>query len=215
MSEHLRPCPHCHTYMAVAGDPAGPGFCHHCGGDLGAIPAVKDIASALFLLEVIGAPPHLVRHHQLVAEAATELVEGLCTYNDCFDGQLVCLGAALHDAGKVTHPQEMHGPGHRHEPAGVAALQSYGLHELARFCQTHAQWDAPGVAGEDLLVALADKLWKGKRVAKLEQRAIAWLAEVSGRDFWDVFTQVDSVFEKVAQAGPTRIARSRQPPNVD
>ena len=37
-----------------------------------------------------------------------------------------------------------------------------GVEDLARFCVTHARWESDGIGLEDLLVALADKLWKGK-----------------------------------------------------
>ncbi|MGB1016503.1 MAG: phosphohydrolase, partial [Nannocystaceae bacterium] len=65
------------------------------------------------------------------------------------------------------------------------------------------------LALEDLLVALADKLWKGKRVSKLEQRCIKKLAEVSGEAFWDTYLEADEAFERVAGRGVDRLVRSR------
>ncbi|MEM6930309.1 MAG: hypothetical protein AAF602_25445 [Myxococcota bacterium] len=61
---------------------------------------------------------------------------------------------------------------------------------------------------EPVLVALADKLWKGKRVADLEEHAARLLAAASGRDFWAVWSDVDSVFERVAASGDERLSRS-------
>lgn len=212
MNDRLRPCPHCHTPTV---DPSGSPksvFCRHCGGDLRATFRVTDVASALEFLRSLGAPPHLVRHHQLVAEAASELVAGLCSYNNFFRANDVLIGAALHDAGKILFPRELHGPGHRHEHAGKTALEAAGLGDFARFCVTHAQWDRDDLPGEDRLVALADKLWKGKRVIELEQRVIQWLAQVSGEPFWDVFTRMDTLFEQVANGGPARLQRSQEPP---
>jgi len=191
-----------------------PGYCPACGGDLRPErfgEQVIDVASALAFLERLGAPPHLVRHHELVAEAAGELIEYLCIYEQFFDRQTIVLGAAIHDAGKVFHPREMHASGHQHELTGQTVLELYGLSPLARFCVTHASWDDDALAIEDLLVALADKLWKGKRVAKLEQRCIKKLAELTGQSFWDVYVEADEAFERVAGRGVDRLVRSQGP----
>ncbi|MBA3463451.1 MAG: HD domain-containing protein [Deltaproteobacteria bacterium] len=129
-------------------------------------------AASLQLLAELGASPWLVRHHELVLEAATLLCEGLrIELAASFDPQAVLVGAALHDAGKVVHPEEMSEPGSRHESAGQSLLLSHGVPAaIARFCVTHAAWDGPSTTLEALLVALADKLWKGKRVDALERR---------------------------------------------
>ena len=34
-----------------------------------------------------------------------------------FDAGLIELGVAVHDAGKIKHPEELDGPGSMHEPA--------------------------------------------------------------------------------------------------
>ena len=167
---------------------------------------IHDVESALALLAELGAPPHLIKHHALVAEAADALVSGLGNYAEAFDGGEVLVGAALHDAGKIVHPGEMSGPGHHHERAGQKLLAERGLVELARFCVSHADWDRDDRPLEDLLVALADKLWKGKRVQELERRVVNRLASTVGADFWDVFMTADSVFERVAADGDARLA---------
>jgi hypothetical protein len=79
---------------------------------------------------------------------------------------------------------------------------------LARFCVTHASWDAPGTLIEDLLVALADKLWKGKRETELEQVVADTIARDTKREAWEVFDALDSICEEVAAEGPARLARS-------
>lgn len=102
----------------------------------------------------------------------------------------------------------MAAPGHRHEHAGHNLLAEHGLNDLARFATTHAQWDDDALPLEDLLVALADKLWKGKRVAALEHRIIDRLSARSGTSSWEVFTLADEVFERIAARGDERLARS-------
>lgn len=169
---------------------------------------VHEVDDALALLERLGAPPRLVRHHELVVEAANELVAGLQPFVSCFDVRTVLLGAALHDIGKILHPDEMSGPESRHELDGRDLLAVHGLNVLARFAMTHAQWDDDALPLEDLLVALADKLWKGKRVAALEHRIVDRLSTRRGAPSWEVFTLADKVFERIAARRDERLARS-------
>lgn len=166
------------------------------------------VDDALAWLRSVGAPPRLVQHHALVAEAAAELVDGLGACGYAFDAQLVLLGAALHDAGKLQHPDEMNGPGHQHEPAGHELLRTHGLEWIARFCLSHADWDHDDVPLEDLLVALADKLWKGKRVTALEHRVVSRLAASRDEEPWTTYVAADPVFERIAAQGDERLGRS-------
>jgi hypothetical protein len=62
---------------------------------------------------------------------------------------------------------------------------------------------------EELIVALADTLWKGKRNATLEKRAIEAVSERLGQSFWNLFIELDNSFESVAAGGATRLLRSR------
>lgn len=170
--------------------------------------SLQGVDDALALLERLGASPRLVRHHELVVEAANELVAGLSLFASYFDVHTVLLGAALHDIGKILHPDEMAAPGSRHEHDGRDLLAEHGLSDLARFATTHAQWDDDALPLEDLLVALADKLWKGKRIAALERRIIDRFSAQSGTPSWEVFTLADEVFERIAARGDERLARS-------
>ena len=73
---------------------------------------------------------------------------------------------------------------------------------------THASWARPDIAIEDLLVALADKLWKGKRDDELERLVADTIARETKREAWDIFDALDSICEAVAADGPARLARS-------
>lgn len=172
---------------------------------------MREVDEALHFMRARGASARLVRHHELVVEAANELLAGLRELGlaDAVDARLVRLGAALHDIGKLVHPGELDAPGDRHERAGEALLREAGHAELARFAISHTAWQQPGLAPEDLLVALADKLWKGKRVAELEQRVITALAASTKRDAWSLFVALDDRFETIAAGGAARLARSR------
>jgi hypothetical protein len=64
--------------------------------------------------------------------------------------------------------------------------------EVARCCVSHAAWSQPGVCLEEKTVALADKLWKGKREHQLELLVIDELASRLRCDRWDVFPDLDA-----------------------
>lgn len=142
-------------------------------------------------------------------EAAEALSRGWPPPPPAVDWALVRAGAVLHDAGKIRFPEELSGPGAEHEPAGEALLLSAGAPpEVARLCRTHARWDPAGPI-EDLLVALSDKLWKGRRDAALEALVISRLASERGRPEWEIFSMLDALFEEIAAGGDERLARSR------
>lgn len=165
---------------------------------------------ALRLLRALGSPPRLLQHAALVGEAGEALLAALAPWGVGLDAAWVRAGIALHDAGKVLHPEELDAPGARHEAAGEALLRAHGVApELARICRTHARWAAPDVALEELVVALADRLWKGVRHAPLEERVIDAVAARAGRSRWDLFTTLDDAFEAIAAGGADRLARSR------
>ncbi|APR81553.1 Hypothetical protein A7982_06902 [Minicystis rosea] len=81
--------------------------------------------------------------------------------------------------------------------------------QIARCCLSHARWADMDVSLEELLVALSDKLWKGVRNAELERRVVEAVAAKLGRDFWDLFVDLDSTFEEIAAQGSERLERSR------
>src|SRR3990170_1154246 len=156
---------------------------------------------ALKLLNQLGASPLLLQHHRLVTEAAVQFIDGLSpNLRPCVDTRQVLIGAALHDAGKILYPDEITGHGNMHEQAGRELLTRNGIEpELARYCVTHADWKQPDLTAEDLLVAIADTLWKGKRIHELEEFAIMRLAQFAGADFWNIFVELDTLFQAVAE----------------
>jgi hypothetical protein len=170
---------------------------------------VQDVAEAIQLLHRLGAPARLVRHHELVAEAANEILGAITLETGLtVDRERVLLGAALHDCGKIRHPEEMRGPGHAHEATGEQMLLAAGVSaEIARACRFHCDW-ASSEDFEDLLVALADKLWKGYRDERLEMRVVDAVAAKISTPAWEVFARLDPLFERVAEAGPERLERS-------
>src|SRR5689334_15102928 len=116
------------------------------------------------ILASIGAPERLVRHGMLVLEAADALLVEVTNLGVAVDARLVRAGAMLHDAGKALHPAELSQSGSEHEPAGEALLLARGVDpSIARCCVSHARWANMDVSLEELLVALADALWKGVR----------------------------------------------------
>jgi putative nucleotidyltransferase with HDIG domain len=171
---------------------------------------LKDRNDALFLLNELGATPRLVHHSQTVGHAADAVMGRLKSLGIICDARLIEMGAILHDAGKIQQPQELSQPGTLHEKAGEALLLSQGVQpEVARFCVSHAQWNLPGISLEERVVALADKLWKGKREPDLELDVIDEVAARLGGSRWDVFEALDNTFENIAASGAERLELSR------
>lgn len=172
---------------------------------------LKNRTDAYRLLKELGANDRLVLHVQLVGEAADRLIQAYTGLGLKFDAQRIELGVSIHDAGKILHPGELDGPGSMHEPAGEKLLLANGVQPaVAKCCVSHAAWQEPGVSFEERSVALADKLWKGKREEVLELLVVDDVAAQLGVDRWDVFTELDSVFEEIAAGGTERLERSKK-----
>lgn len=161
------------------------------------------------LLYEVGSPPQLAAHLRAVHDVAGQLVGWLAESHPSVvvDHEAVLFGAATHDIGKTAHVAELSGPGSAHEEAGRALLLGRGVSpELARFAATHASWTRPDVGLEDLLVSLADKIWKNKRVPDLEDLVVARLAEVTGRAAWEEFMALDEVLSRIGDEADERLA---------
>ncbi|GHF68347.1 phosphohydrolase [Kitasatospora xanthocidica] len=158
------------------------------------------------LLRAVDAPPRLVAHLALVHEVA-ELIADFCAGEGLeFDREAVRYGAATHDIGKTIHTEELSAPGSAHEAAGHALLLAHGVPErLARFARSHASWAGPGVTVEELLVSLADKAWKNKRVPDLEDRVVDRLAAATGRERWEAFLALDDLLTRIGEDAPRRL----------
>ena len=171
---------------------------------------LNDRHDAYRLLSSLGAPERLIVHVRLVGEAADLLMAKYRQMGVDFDAEHIELGAAVHDAGKLLFPGELDGPGSQHEPAGEKLMLANGVQpHVARCCVSHAAWQTPNVSFEERSVALADKLWKGKREEELELGVIDSIAEKLGVDRWTVFTELDLAFEEIAAGASDRLARSK------
>ena len=178
---------------------------HSCGPHM--IPRTRN--EAVQLLADVGAPPRLRRHAELVGEAAETLLLGFRKLGVPLEAEFVRVGVVLHDVGKSLHPSELDAPGAAHEPAGERLLLERGVSaEVARVCRSHAQWRDVAETLEELVIALADKLWKGARVVELEELVIERASAAAGRNRWDLFTELDAMFERVASEADSRLGRS-------
>lgn len=161
------------------------------------------------LLRRLDAPPRLGAHLRAVHDVACRLLDSL---DERFPGvdvdqEAVRYGAATHDVGKTYVIEELSGPGSEHEQRGYRLLLDHGVEERhARFARTHGTWDGPDVTFEDLLVSLADKVWKGKRVPDLEQRVVDHLATTAGQEPWEAFMALDDLLTDLAADADRRLA---------
>jgi putative nucleotidyltransferase with HDIG domain len=144
----------------------------------------------------------------LVHAAAVELLDGLTT---CFPGlvldrETILVGASLHDLGKVLHLQELTDSGHQHEFVGPALLEQHGVPpKLARFARSHGRWQETDDL-EDLLVALSDSIWCGRRLEELETKVAVILTARTGLEPWQAWSKLDMVCEEIASRGEERLA---------
>ena len=155
-------------------------------------------------------PSRLIRHHELVHDACCMLLEAVQARFPGLpiDHDLVLLGAAIHDAGKLVHRDEISGPGHQHEEDGPAFLVERGFEPVeARFAMTHGRWgEEPNTPLEDLLVALSDEIWKGGRNDRLESRVSQAIADETGLMVWEVYLWLDQVLVEIAEDADGRLA---------
>lgn len=172
------------------------------------VPVTRELAKAL--LVTLGAPQHLLRHVELVSEAAELLFKASSDNQIASDAEFVRVGVMLHDAGKILYLTELVSPGNFHEPAGEAMLLTARVSpKLARVSMSHARWALMSVSLEELVIALSDKLWKGVRVVDLEARVVEMACATSKHEYWPLFMRLDSCFEQIADSGTYRLARSQ------
>ncbi|MBO0756421.1 MAG: HD domain-containing protein [Bradyrhizobiaceae bacterium] len=170
---------------------------------------MKSTDEARSLLVKLGAPQRLFIHVGLVGEAAELLLAELQRLRVGHNADFVRIAVMLHDAGKILHPQELDEDGDEHERAGEALLLAQGVDPaIARCCISHARWAQMQCSLEELVLALADTLWKGKRNAALEKRVIDLVAKSLGYGIWDLFSELDNSFETIAADSTTRLLRS-------
>lgn len=174
-------------------------------------------SAAAELVVSLDAAPRLAAHLRAVHDVASALVEWLTREYPglAVDREAVLFGAATHDIGKTIHVEELSVPGIRHEAAGRRLLLDRGVEpRLARFAGTHGSWTAEGIELEDLLVSLADKVWKAKRVPDLEQLIVDRLAAFSGREPWEVFLSLDDRLASLSDGADARLAFQNSYPTV-
>lgn len=166
------------------------------------------------LLVTLNAPPRLVAHLALVHDAAAEILDAFqARWPDLtIDRDDVLFGSAIHDAGKCLHPNELTGPGNKHEQDGPGLLQQHGVSlERSRFARTHGTWsNESDLAVEDFLVALADHCWKGCRDEALETMVAGRIAESLGTETWEAFMGLDEIVAEVASHCEERLAWQRR-----
>lgn len=158
------------------------------------------------------APKRLVAHLRLVHDTAEKLIKSITKKWPSLrlDIDAILFGAATHDLGKVLHPEELIGPGNLHERDGPQLLLENGSSpELARFSRTHGQWQNSNVKIEDLVVALADSIWKGARRDTLELRVTKEICAACGDEPWQAFQKLDRILTQLAEDASERLEWQR------
>ena len=163
------------------------------------------------LLQRLGAPTRLLTHVGLVAEAGEAIISELESLGVQIDKDFIRSGIVLHDVGKTVHLLELGQEGELHGETGRALLLREGIDtRLAEVCVSHSAWREAKTT-EELVIACADKLWKGKRVADLEELLVRQVNDELQQEYWEVFTRLDSCFEAISLGADERLERSRLP----
>lgn len=160
------------------------------------------------ILKAIDAPARLVAHLRLVHDVAMKLIEALKIYwpDLPFDANVVLFGAATHDIGKASHTKELFEPGTQHETVGPDILMRHGVpNDLARFARTHNAWKKEKLRLEDLLVAIADTCWKGKRVDELERLTCREISRRLSIAEWEATVNLSDILEQLAVQADRRL----------
>ena len=156
----------------------------------------------------LSVPPRLYVHSLLVYDVANKLIEAITgTWNNLnIDENLVFFGAAIHDIGKCIHTNELSEKGHKHEQEGTNLLISLGVpEEKAKFAAVHATWSKKSTI-EELVVSLADKIWKGSRIQDLEDLLIEKIASEIKTEHWEIFSLLDSIIENITKDADKRLS---------
>ena len=159
------------------------------------------------LLVRLGAPSRLIAHLTLTHDVAGTLTEEVDRRwpRLGYDREAVLFGAATHDIGKTQEQQELFHPGKEHEQLGEELLLREGIPpESARFCRTHGNWNS-GSAIEDLLVALADAIWKGKRDDTLEELVLHYISTRESDEPWRVYIELDDLLCELGKDADERL----------
>jgi hypothetical protein len=159
-------------------------------------------------LNNLDAPDRLIKQLNIVHAAAYKILTSITESfpNLVIDKRHVLFGAASHDIGKIIHTEELHESGKRHELAGMDLLRQNGFNkDESRFAHTHGDWKQEGLTIEDLLVSLADKLWKGKRIEALEEKIRKKIQEATSLDYWGINLKLDAICEDVARDADRRL----------
>ena len=153
-------------------------------------------------------PPRLYAHSLLVHDVANKLLEEInkTWENLNINKNLVLFGAATHDIGKTICTNELSEAGDKHEQAGLQLLLSLGIsEEKSKFTASHSSWSESS-ALEELLVSLADKIWKGNRVHDLEDLLIERISTETKTECWAVFSLLDSIIDDIAKDADKRLS---------
>jgi hypothetical protein len=170
----------------------------------------SSVEAAIHLLRSLGAPPRLVLHGEIVAGVAGLLSDVIADLGITHDAGQVEIGAALHDAGKIIHLNELEGPGSQHEADGEKLLLDHGVSpQIARVCRTHGLASDSTLMLEDHLVIAADHLWKGKRSNPVESAITNEVARRLSIDVWQAFLSLDPFYEHIASGADERLVRAR------
>ena len=158
------------------------------------------------IFAALAAPPRLRSHLALVHDVACQIVGALDSrWPDLrYDRAAVLFGAATHDIGKAVHRRGAFRS--RHAPRGGRNEAAHRARHFPtpRSFRSHARGGRapePSLDLEDLLVRLADKVWKGVRDDAVENQVAGAIASQQTIEVWQAFMFLDDLLSTVAAGG--------------
>lgn len=161
----------------------------------------------------------LIQHHTIVRSVAAEIALEFTEIGVTADQNLAEMMAMTHDVGKIHCLEELDSPGKRHEALGEQAAEKlFGItSDISKVCQSHG-WDTPYhpehegkmMSNEEIVATLADRLWKGSRDTQFEMATAEVFATQLGKETWEAYLLIESIFDQVASNGPERLAMTNR-----
>ena len=166
--------------------------------------------TALALQRQSNFPSRLILHHEIVSNVAKTLAEEINLLGVQVEVAKAELMAAIHDIGKTLVPEELSEKGSKHEALGVRVAEKLGLDpSTSKICTSHGSTTPEGLSKEEIVVRLADKLWKGKRDAEFERKVAEVFSQELKEAAWKTFLKLDLIFENIAARAADRLDRSQ------
>ncbi|MEI1280246.1 hypothetical protein V6Z05_18080 [Leptospira venezuelensis] len=156
---------------------------------------IEALENLYYFQKELGVPERLLKHHEITLSVSIKIVNGLPTeIRENLYTDILFSGIYLHDIGKIFYPEDLSFEGKSHEKAGKEFLLLLGMpEEIANYCISDEINSM-----EKLISVISDRIWTGVRDLDLEIDLIELVSFMLGKEFWETYSELDGLFEKIA-----------------